>query len=426
MPTGSAPTLRRHLWKAAVAVALFVLTSALCLVLITPGYDACRRTFGRDFLAFYAAGTLVREGRTDELYDLDAIRRTQHKTARDNGFDLGDAVGPWWNPPPFAWAFAPLCAQPYGQALLIWTAVNLAAAAVAAWLLGHLAHPAHASDRVLVALLVLCSAPLLQALTHGQNSAISLLLVTLAGLAWRGRRHFAAGACIALLGYKPQLAAALAVAFILHRGWRAAGGLAYVASALLLFTAIFMPGSLSDYLHRLPQNLHVLQIESTYPWERHVTLKAFWRLLLQGRGPGETAWLVHALTAICAVPLLLALPFAAIRARSALRGANRIIVPTVVTAPLLMPFYFDYDLLLLAAAAVMTTKATRRHVALWAALYLWLFINPYVAGSWRLNLTVPLLWGLAASLVLAALRDELAPGVSSTPQLTPAPLPKAA
>ena len=74
------------------------------------------------------------------------------------------------------------------------------------------------------------------------------------------------------------------------------------------------------------------------------------------------------------------------------RSADAVIAATVVTAPLLMPFYFDYDLLLLAAAAVLG----RRFVLLWAALYLWLFVKPYVAGHARFNLTVPLLWGLAA------------------------------
>jgi hypothetical protein len=367
----------------------------------------------------------VREGRTGELYNLAVIRRLEQKTAATAGLDLGGAVGPWWNPPAYAWAFVPLSALPFGPALLIWTVANLAAAAIAAWLLARAARPAGA-DRVLVAMLVLFSAPLLQALTHGQNSAISLLLVTLATFAWRTRRHFAAGVCIGLLLYKPQLAAALAAAFVLHRGWRAAGGLAYVASATLLFTAVFMPGSLSDYLHRLPQNLHVMQIENIYPWERHVTLKAFWRLLLQGRGPGETIWMVHALTILCAAPMLAGLAFAAIRCRFALGGANRLIAATLATAPLLMPFYFDYDLLLLAVAAALTTQFTRRGVVLWAALYLWLFINPYIAGALRLNLTVPLLYGLATSLILTALREEQAVGLSATPRRAPTRLAKAA
>jgi hypothetical protein len=178
--------------------------------------------------------------------------------------------------------------------------------------------------------------------------------------------------------------------------------LAYVAAAVVVLTTEAMPGALTDYFHRLPQNLQALQVEQAYVWERHVTLKAFWRLLIQGRGPGETTWLVHTLTLSSAAPLLIGLSFAAIRSRS----PGAIVAATVTAAPLLMPFYFDYDLLLLVVAAAVTTSVSRRSLALWAALYLWLYINPYVAGALRLNLTVALLWCLAATRIRAALRER--------------------
>jgi hypothetical protein len=200
--------LRRHLWLGAGAVALFVITAAIGLTCISPGLDACRRAFGHDFLAFYSAGTLVREGRAAELYDLDAIRRLERETARAAGFELGDSVGPWWNPPLFAWAFVRLSALPYGAALSTWTAINVIATLTAACLLARVAAPENRSDRVLVILLILLSAPLLQSLTHGQNSAISLLLVAGIVTAWRRDASFLAGALVGVLAYKPQLAAA--------------------------------------------------------------------------------------------------------------------------------------------------------------------------------------------------------------------------
>jgi hypothetical protein len=83
-----------------------------------------------------------------------------------------------------------------------------------------------------------------------------------------------------------------------------------------------------------------------------------------------------------------------------------------------MPFYFDYDLLLLAvpAALAATRKLSRDpesepgerspalQLILWSVLYLWLFVNPYVGAATRLNLAVPLLAALAASTLAAALR----------------------
>lgn len=417
--------VRRRLWVGAAGVGLFVLTAAVCLCFLSPGYDAFRKALGRDFLAFYTAGTLVREGRTDELYDLGTIRNIERAVATSAGFDLGDGLGPWWNPPVYAFAFAPLAAMPFGIALSVWIGINLAAALAAAWLLARIAAPAGGSDRVLVALLVLLSAPLLQSLAHGQNSAISLLLVCLAITAWRGGNSFAAGACVGLLLYKPQLAVVLGAVLVLHRGWRAAAGVASVGGAVLLLTLVIMPGATGDYVNRLPQNLHAVQVEHTYLWDRHVTLRAFWRLLLQGRGPGETSWLVHGLTAACCVPLLSGLALAALRARR--RGTcDDLMAATVAAAPLLMPFYFDYDLLLLAVAGALVVGANRQSLATWAALYLWLFVNPYFAGATRLNLTVPLLFTLALSLVDRALHGQQETSSESVVDAPPAWLARAA
>jgi hypothetical protein len=166
-----------------------------------------------------------------------------------------------------------------------------------------------------------------------------------------------------------------------------------------------MPGALQDYARRLPLTLHVMQVENTYLWERHVTIKAFWRLLLQGRGPGETSLLVHLLTAITALPFAAGLFLAARRARRAAASTDPLVASAVVTAPLLMPFYFDYDLLLLALPAVLNSRSNPppRSVALWAALYVWLFLNPYVAGAIRVNFVVPLVASVASLLLRRAL-----------------------
>src|SRR5687767_5363168 len=134
---------------------------------------------GHDFLPFYTAGTMVREGRPHDLYDLAAIKAAEYETARQSHLDLGDALGPFWNPPFYALPFAPLSALPYRHALAVWWSINLAALAGAIVLLCRMlpTPPARSDWRTwgLVSLLILVSAPFLQALTHGQNTFISLL-----------------------------------------------------------------------------------------------------------------------------------------------------------------------------------------------------------------------------------------------------------
>ena len=366
------------------------------------------------------AGSLAREGRYADLYDLDVVRDREHAVAQESGLAVADGVvGPGWNPPVYAWAFAPLAQLSFGNALAVWTAINLAAMAGALVLLCRLA-PGHPG---LVVTLVLCSAPFVSALTHGQNTPISLLLVAAVAHAWRGRRDVLAGALAGFLMYKPQLAAALAAVLVLHRGRRAAGGLAAVGLVLLLATVVTMPGALSDYVSRMPLNLHVMQVEHAYLWERHVTFKAFWRLLLQGRGAGETSTWASALAWAAALPFAAGLFLSAWRARRANGAPNDVIAAIVAAAPLLMPFYFDYDLLLLAVPAVLVgtqpMRASRATVGCWVALYLLLFVNPYVAPKLRVNLAVPPLACLAGGAVVRALRRRET--ASGDPGVIPAP-----
>jgi hypothetical protein len=86
-----------------------------------------------------------------------------------------------------------------------------------------------------------------------------------------------------------------------------------------------------------------------------------------------------------------------------------------------MPFYFDYDLLLLAVPAVLLAAEMlqRKNVATgplpaadrwlllaWPALYAWLMVNADVAEKTRVNLAVPLLVAVAALSIARALRVE--------------------
>jgi hypothetical protein len=418
-----------RLWQGGIAVAIVVTTLAVANFVISPQRAVQSTMLGHDFLAFYTAGTFAREDRPQDLYDLDAVRAFEHQTARANQLELDDAsFGPYWNPPFYAWLFAPLSAVPYRAGLGIWVSINAVSLLGAIALLCRLL-PLDARDwkhLALVPLLLCTSMPCIMALSHGQSTCMSLLILCATVSLWRARRAFLAGLCAGLLCYKPQLAAILSVAIVFTLGWRSIIGLMLSAAGLLALGEWSMPGSTVAYLQQLPLNVRFMQDEHAYLWERHVTLKAFWRLLLQGRGAGEAAVVTTILTAASAIVIAAGLALAWYRSRCALPDnpwtdvtladrRDRFISAIIVATPLLMPFYFDFDLLLLAVPAVLyaaeqiransATRLAQQPVSLaWIALFFWLYINPGMSAMTHFNATAAILMALSGQYIVRACR----------------------
>lgn len=411
----------KRLWLGSAGVAVFIATVWTAHAL-APQPRPSESGFGLDFIAFYTAGSFVEQGRLTDLYHLDAVHQFQKELAAANHFDLGRAYGPWWNPPFYALVFEPLAKLPYRAASGVWIAINLICFAIACILLCRLL-PAKTRWRTwaLIPVLTILSAPFILAVSHAQNTCTSLLLLTTTVMLWRRRRAMAAGLVGGLMFYKPQLAAIVALVLVIDLGGRALAGYAITGAALLMINLVALPGTLTDYLHRLPENVHAFQTGTLYPWEQHVTLKAFWRLLLQGHSVGDAVPAVTLLWIVTAAMIAVMLIAAAVRTRIALRTSqddpksshrrDRLIIATIVAMPLLMPFYFDYDLLLLTVPAVLfaagciqqkhgsRSSADRWIVVNWIALYLWQMINDEFAGKFHLNVSVLLLTTLASMLI---------------------------
>jgi hypothetical protein len=277
---------------------------------------------------------------------------------------------------------------------------------------------------------MLVSIPFIQAISHGQNTFTSLLLLCAAVTAWRNRNAIWAGIFCGLLCYKPQHAAVLGAVMTLSLGRRTLLGLGGVAFVLTLITVATMPGAMSDWFHRLPLNVHFMQIENPYNWERHATLKAFWRMMLQGHATGEEKPLVTLLTLLYTVMAGLGLLSAILRCRkpivdnvwtneTAAVRLDRLIAATVTATPLVMPFYFDYDLLLLAVPAVLfagemlsaspgkaATISDRWLIRSWILLFAVLLINGPLSHFIGIGLIAPPLALVAGFSIMRARRKS--------------------
>jgi hypothetical protein len=438
-------TLVQRLWFGAGGLAIFITTILVMRVAVTSSQPGAQ-TLGLDFMSFYTAGSALNEGRSADLYNLKATRQFQAMLGQRDGIAVEGRYAPWWNPPFYAIVFKPLAKFRFQTALALWTVINLLCAAIACWLLARVL-PANAgpSRTLLIPTLMLISVPMFLTFTHGQNACTSLLLLTATVCLWRSRRGFAAGLAGGLLFYKPQLAAVIAIVMVIDLGWRALAGYAATGFALLVTTLIILPGALTAFLRTVPKNLAFVQNECPYPWDRHATFKAFWRILLQGQGIAPTSPIVKALGVLCIAIIAVAFgrlvlsyslsqysggglergsreafrrnaphpnPPPKYWEREKRKTRDRLIAATIAVTPLLMPFYFDYDLLLLAVPAVLLaaewiqsdehSPSDRWLLRSFAALYLIMLFASDLAEQLRFNPIPPLLAMVAFLLIRRA------------------------
>lgn len=404
--------MQKRLWLAGSAVLIFILTLVVGNFFVPEEKAVSRKNAGHDFVAFYTAGTFVRTGQTEKIYDLPSVADFQHKLAGGEALEIGGTVGPFWNPPFYALVFVPLSYLPYHAAWDTWFVINFCCAAIAIGLMARLVNQVRPGWKNwgLVPVLVIVCMPFIQALSHGQNTCTSLLLLTVTISLWRAEKTYIAGIVCGLLFYKPQLGTLVAMALIILGGWRAFAGIATTGVVLTSVTLLALPGTLGDWFARMPGNIAFMQVDHRYCWERHVTLKAFWRLLLQGYGTGAMTLPANLLYLATTATLGLTLLATLWKARQSHdhQIAQRAMAATICAMPLLMPFYFDYDLLLLTVPATLYGIDRMKHgdvtrtLTAWIALFVWQYFNAPGAGMSRVNLTVVLLSVVSIKMIARA------------------------
>jgi alpha-1,2-mannosyltransferase len=185
---------RRRVWSAAGLLVGVMLTAWNALV---PGVTFLREYAVRnDLRLMYAAAKVGIQDGYSHLYDLAA--------QRDAILSLGAGFNPqpFISPPPLAWLVTPLVAIPFPAALVIWTAL-LIAALVWTWYLlapqGSLTKAAHLA-------LWLGLFPVAYGIMVGQPGPLVAAAVATSWWLMRHDRPVWAGVALSLLVIKPQLA----------------------------------------------------------------------------------------------------------------------------------------------------------------------------------------------------------------------------
>ncbi len=229
----SVPKTRLRLYP---RLARIFVAGILCLHLLF--VVAVRKSIARgypDFTAFYAAGTLLRHGAGDQLYEPQAQFRVEEKL--DQGITSRQGPLPYHHPPFEGLVFLPLAMLPYGWAFAIWDLVNVVLlTCVVLWL------------RRSVGVLRLIPAwelivglfaffPVFACFLQGQDSILQLSLCAAGFLALEKGADAAAGCWLALALFKFQFIVPLVLLLVLWKRSRVLVGFVPVLAGLIIVSA---------------------------------------------------------------------------------------------------------------------------------------------------------------------------------------------
>lgn len=240
-------------------------------------YDYFDQLVCTDHLAFYSAARMIRDGQSAEIYNHAAIQQKQIELV---GARWSGKYEAYRNPPFYALLYMPTANSPYGTSAVIWSVVSFFAVAGGIVVLG--------TERPWRTLpWTMSFYPTFCAISYGQNSPLSFLILAMVyRLMTSSLRHsfFLAGMGAGFLAFKPTLLIGLFVwtLFDIRRLWPCLAGAAVTITALCFGSYIVAPEAWAAFVASLKSNTSFDQMD----WWKHVTPRAFWRLLL---GPNTLA-----------------------------------------------------------------------------------------------------------------------------------------
>ncbi len=206
-------------------VAVYAITS---LVIILGGplsgkglYDLQGKPLGSDFLGFWTAASLVKNGHPAWAYSLSKMHAVEKLIIGPSVFAM-----PWLYPPTFLLLVWPLAYIPYPLAIILW---------IAGTMFAYVRVVNRIAPHPLTPWLILAFPGTFQNFVHFQNGFLSAALLG-GGLLMMSRAPLLGGVLLGLLSYKPHLAVLIPVALIAGRCWRTLAGAAISAGALALAT----------------------------------------------------------------------------------------------------------------------------------------------------------------------------------------------
>jgi alpha-1,2-mannosyltransferase len=296
--------------------------------------DPNGKPIGTDFSSFYAAGSMVLDGRAADVYDMAA-----HYARERQIFGEATPYYGWLYPPIFLFAVAPLALLPYAIALAVWQGAGLALylAVIAAIL-----RPIRRDDTVAGLWLMAAAAfpAVFVNLGHGQNGFLTAGLFGAALLTLQ-QRPLLSGVLFGLLAYKPQFGLLIPVALLAGGQWRTFVSAAVTVLALAgLATLAFGPEIWRSFAGSTETSRTLLLEQGNVGFEKLQSIFASVRMW------GGGISLAYVMQAAASFTALFSVAYAWRACGDRDLKAALLIVATLLASPHVL----DYDLMLLAPA----------------------------------------------------------------------------
>jgi len=305
--------------------------------------DHAGRPLGTDFSSFHTAGRLALEGRNP--FDQAALYR-----AEQSAFGNATRYYSFSYPPIFLLPAAALATLPYATALALWLALTFGFYLAAMEVLRTRLDIASDKERRLFLLVAMAFPGVFINLSHGQNGFLAAGLMAM-GLALLDRRPLAAGLCLGLLAFKPQLGVLIPFALAASGRWKSFAAAA-VTVAVLMAASVMAFGieSWRDFLAAMTFSRQAILDHDAVGYAKMISVFAEARLW---HAPLALAYGLQALVSMAAIFLTIRLWRSSADIR--LKGAALCLGSLLVT-----PFALDYDLMLLAPALALVAAHGRK------------------------------------------------------------------
>ncbi len=207
--------------------------------------DVSGKPVGPDHLAFHAAAQITLEGKGDQLFDYPEVTLIRDKQRELTQLD--DFLNPYRNPPFATLPYQLTASLSYPLSFLLWVLIGVTGLALSIGLL-----VPRASFWYVLGL-SLCFYPTFATVAFGQNSLVSLTIISIGCWSYLRGWHVACGLCIGLLLYKPQLVLGFALWALLdfwklRKVWL---GFILTAVALTIISITLLPKESQAWLSNL-------------------------------------------------------------------------------------------------------------------------------------------------------------------------------